>query len=169
MFLATCFYLFHYWNEGLKQNQSHLCFSSDDQIGKQWKGHKKSGTMIINEVDSNMWCVCPMGYVLYSDSDWPGGHVKWDRQWCLFHGSSFRVLPVKKGYSSGHASGKALVYSLLLKVISILTSDIEQSIETLYYYNCLLSMVDLSITPIALIRLQLSFVTYATIKWRQRV
>lgn len=90
--------------------------------------------------------------------------MKWDRQWCLFHGSSFRVLPVKKGYSSGHASGKALVYSLLLKVISILTSDIEQSIETLYYYNCLLSMVDLSITPIALIRLQLSFVTYATIK-----
>lgn len=66
---------------------------------------------------------------------------------------------------SGHGSDKAIFYSLFLKVIFILSSYTEQSIETLYY-NCLFSMIDLSITSITLIRLQLSFVIYTTIKMR---
>lgn len=62
---------------------------------------------------------------------------------CLFHGPTSRI-PCKKGYPSGHASDKAISYPLLLKVTFILTSYIEQSIETQYYYNYLLFLVDLS-------------------------
>lgn len=119
-------------------------------------------------MNSSTWGVRPTRCVLYLDSEQSGGHVKQDSH--IFS----MVLASKSSLWEGLALQLSFREAHFLMPSSSkshsLWPHMEQSTETLHYYNYLISVADLSIAPVTLIRLKLFFMIYTTMNMnRERV